>query len=197
MSMIFDYELSSPLLYRRRVSALSLVFGLSNWEEERRKLASVSFTLIVGLTFIIRHVLERNGIKDLSSYRSCHKTCESFPLVCARVCPICVISNAFNNCPFYFQVMRCFIETWKERFCFSLRRTKRPTAVNYRGQGILFIIANSIACERRCIWPNVSKFVRSVSDGFLCTLEACLVNLEFPLKLFFCSGVLGELWSSR
>ena len=67
MSMIFDYELSSPLLYRRRVSALSLVFGLSNWEEERRRLASVSFTLIVGLTFIIRHVLESNGIKDISS----------------------------------------------------------------------------------------------------------------------------------
>ena len=26
--------------------------------------------------------------------------------------------------------------------------------------------------------PNVSKYARSVSDGFLCALEACLVNLE-------------------
>ena len=26
--------------------------------------------------------------------------------------------------------------------------------------------------------PNVSKYAR-VSDGFLCALEACLVNLEF------------------
>ena len=27
---------------------------------------------------------------------------------------------------------------------------------------------------------NVSKYARSVSDGFLCALEACLVNLELP-----------------
>ena len=27
--------------------------------------------------------------------------------------------------------------------------------------------------------PNVSKYARSVSNGFLCALEACLVNLEF------------------
>ena len=30
--------------------------------------------------------------------------------------------------------------------------------------------------------PNVSKYTRSVSDGFLYTLEACLVNLELSLK---------------
>ena len=28
--------------------------------------------------------------------------------------------------------------------------------------------------------PNVSKYTKSVSDGFLCALEACLVNLELP-----------------
>ena len=28
--------------------------------------------------------------------------------------------------------------------------------------------------------PNVSKYARSVSNGFLCALEACLVNLELP-----------------
>ena len=30
--------------------------------------------------------------------------------------------------------------------------------------------------------PNVSKYTRSVSDGFLYTLEACLANLELSLK---------------
>ena len=28
--------------------------------------------------------------------------------------------------------------------------------------------------------PNVSKYTRSVSNGFLSALEACLVNLELP-----------------
>ena len=28
--------------------------------------------------------------------------------------------------------------------------------------------------------PNVSKYARSVSEGFLYALEACLVNLESP-----------------
>ena len=28
--------------------------------------------------------------------------------------------------------------------------------------------------------PNVSKYARSVSNGFLLALEACLVNLELP-----------------
>ena len=28
--------------------------------------------------------------------------------------------------------------------------------------------------------PNVSKYARSVSNGFLCALEACLVNWELP-----------------
>ena len=46
--------------------------------------------------------------------------------------------------------------------------------------------------------PNVSKYARSVSNGFLCALEACLVNWELPkLKLFICSDVLGELRLSR
>ena len=34
--------------------------------------------------------------------------------------------------------------------------------------------------------PNVSKYVRSVSNGFLHALEACLAGSEFPLKLFIC-----------
>ena len=38
---------------------------------------------------------------------------------------------------------------------------------------------------------------RKISDGFLYALEACLVNLELPPKLFICSDVLGDLWSSR
>ena len=46
------------------------------------------------------------------------------------------------------------------------------------------------------LW-NVSKYVRSVSDGLLYALEDCLVNLELPQKLFICSDVLGELWSSQ
>ena len=45
--------------------------------------------------------------------------------------------------------------------------------------------------------PNVSKYARSVSDGFPYALEACLVTLELPEKRFICSDVLGELWSSR
>ena len=45
--------------------------------------------------------------------------------------------------------------------------------------------------------PNVSKYVRSVSDGLLYALEDCLVNLELPQKLFICSDVLRELWSSQ
>ena len=28
--------------------------------------------------------------------------------------------------------------------------------------------------------PNISKYARSVSDGVLYALEACLVNLELP-----------------
>ena len=28
--------------------------------------------------------------------------------------------------------------------------------------------------------PNVFKYDTSVSDGYLCALEACLVNLELP-----------------
>ena len=28
--------------------------------------------------------------------------------------------------------------------------------------------------------PNVSKYTRSVSDGFLYALEACLINLGLP-----------------
>ena len=45
--------------------------------------------------------------------------------------------------------------------------------------------------------PNVSKYARSVSDGFFYALEACLVNLELPEKLFICLDVLVKLWSSR
>ena len=38
--------------------------------------------------------------------------------------------------------------------------------------------------------PNVSKYTRSVSDGFLYTLEACLVNLELSLKTIYLFGCL-------
>ena len=34
-------------------------------------------------------------------------------------------------------------------------------------------------------------------DGFFYALEACLVNLELPEKLFICLDVLVKLWSSR
>ena len=44
---------------------------------------------------------------------------------------------------------------------------------------------------------NVSTHAWSVSNGFHCALEACLVNLELPQKLFIYLDVLGELWSSR
>ena len=39
--------------------------------------------------------------------------------------------------------------------------------------------------------PNVSKYTRSVSDGFLYTLGACLVNLELSLKTIYLFGCLG------
>ena len=39
--------------------------------------------------------------------------------------------------------------------------------------------------------PNVSKYTRSVSDGFLYTLGACLVNLELSLKTIDLFGCLG------
>ena len=44
---------------------------------------------------------------------------------------------------------------------------------------------------------NVSTHAWSVSNGFHCALEACLVNLELPQKIFIFLDVLGELWSSR
>ena len=43
------------------------------------------------------------------------------------------------------------------------------------------------------IRPNVSKWVRSESNGFLHAWEEWLINLELPLKLFICSDVLGKL----
>ena len=46
---------------------------------------------------------------------------------------------------------------------------------------------------RRVQRPNASNYVKSVSNGFLYVpLEACLVNLELPLKLFICLDVLGH-----
>ena len=36
------------------------------------------------------------------------------------------------------------------------------------------------AASRGTQRPNVSKYDRTVSNGFLCALEACLVNLELP-----------------
>ena len=40
--------------------------------------------------------------------------------------------------------------------------------------------------------PNVSKHARRLLNSVLCALlEACLVNLELPLKLFICSDVLS------
>ena len=39
---------------------------------------------------------------------------------------------------------------------------------------------NLHAQARGTQWPNVSKYTRSVSNGFLCGLEACLVNLKLP-----------------
>ena len=44
--------------------------------------------------------------------------------------------------------------------------------------------------------PKDSKHVTNVSNSFLHDLEACLVNLKLPLKLFICSDVLEELESS-
>ena len=40
--------------------------------------------------------------------------------------------------------------------------------------------------------PNVPKYTRSVSDGFLYTLGACLVNLELSLKTIYLFGCLGR-----
>ena len=42
--------------------------------------------------------------------------------------------------------------------------------------------------------PNFSEYVRSVSNVFFSNaLEACLVNLKLPYKLFICSDVVWEL----
>ena len=38
---------------------------------------------------------------------------------------------------------------------------------------------------------------RMLPNGFFYALEACLVNLELPEKLFICLDVLVKLWSSR
>ena len=43
-----------------------------------------------------------------------------------------------------------------------------------------FLILSSREVDRGTQRPNVSKYTRSVSNGFLCALEACLVNLELP-----------------
>ena len=38
---------------------------------------------------------------------------------------------------------------------------------------------------------NVSKWIRSESNGFRHALQEWLINLELPLKLFICSDVLS------
>ena len=43
-------------------------------------------------------------------------------------------------------------------------------------------LTNSDRQYQRTQRTNVSKYARSVSNGFLSALEACLVNLELPLK---------------
>ena len=41
--------------------------------------------------------------------------------------------------------------------------------------------------------PNVSRYARSASNGFLYALEACLVNLELPKNQSICWDVSGRL----
>ena len=68
----------------------------------------------------------------------------------------------------------------------------------YGGQGSLALYVLYITdLKRGTQRPNVSKYVRIVSNGFLYALEASLVNLELPLKPFIWSDVLRELWPYR
>ena len=41
--------------------------------------------------------------------------------------------------------------------------------------------------------PNVSWYARRASNGFLCALEACLVNWELPKNQSICCDVSGRL----
>ena len=76
-------------------------------------------------------VLQSIGItEDVSSYRSCHNTCEWSPGICGRLLAICEVGNSFNYNPFHLQVPRRFEETLKESY--TSLRTKRPTAITYR-----------------------------------------------------------------
>ena len=78
------------------------------------------------LTAMMRPAVERNGItEDVSSYRSCHKTREWSPGIGASFRAICVVRNAFNKDPFYFQVACRFEETWKEQR-YLQQSTTRP-----------------------------------------------------------------------
>ena len=49
---------------------------------------------------------------------------------------------------------------------------------SYEHQGLLLFLL--LLLYRNTQQPNVSKYARSVSNGFLCVLEACLDNLELP-----------------
>ena len=47
-----------------------------------------------------------------------------------------------------------------------------------------------------CMFPNTPEVSQIIVAFSMLSLETCLANLEFPLKLFICSDVLGELWSA-
>ena len=49
---------------------------------------------------------------------------------------------------------------------------------SYEHQGLLLFFL--LLLYRNTQRPYVSKYAKSVSNGFLCALEACLDNLEFP-----------------
>ena len=52
---------------------------------------------------------------------------------------------------------------------------------SYEHQGLLlFFYLLLLLLYRNTQRPNVSKYARSVSNGFRCALEACWDNLELP-----------------
>ena len=49
-----------------------------------------------------------------------------------------------------------------------------------RLQNVLDALRCNSVVQEETQGQNVSKYARSVSDGFLCALEACLVSFEMP-----------------
>ena len=79
------------------------------------------------------------------------------------------------------------LSSWKVRRLAQLRSSERVWIVQHVLSACLRRIELTSE-DRGTQRPNVSKYVRSVSDGLLYALEDCLVNLELPQKAFYLFG---------